>query len=143
MGITYKKQIIPLLLSAFLIFIFASCSHKIVFAKSVVVPAAEGSVKVKKDNNNNYSITMEVENLADPTRLQPSKKYYVVWVETERNGAKNLGQLKSSSGFFSSTRKASLNTVTSFKPTEIYITAEDEVNIPYHYGQVVLTTNKF
>lgn len=144
--ITYKinkKNYLFFLLSFVLILSVSSCSHKIAFATSSVVPAAEGTVKIKKDKNKNYSIDMEIEHLADPSRLQPPKNDYVIWIKTESNGIKNLGQLRSSSGFFSSTRKASIKTVTSFKPTEVFITAEDKVNIPYPTGQVVLTTNNF
>ncbi len=134
---------LTVLLFVFFVFIFSSCSHKITFQKSAAVPAAQGSVKVKKDKNNNYSIEMEVLHLADPSRLQPAKQHYVVWIQTQSNGIKNIGQLKSSSGFFSSTKKADLITVTSFKPNKIFITAEDQVNIPYPTGQLVLTTNNF
>ena len=138
-----KLSCLFLTLPVLLILTFSSCSHKIGFETSSVVPAAEGSVKVKKDNNSNYSIQMEITHLADPSRLQPPKENYVVWMQTESNGIKNLGQLKSSSGFFSSTKKAALSTVTSFTPNKVFITAEDQVNIPYPTGQPVLTTNNF
>lgn len=138
-----KANLQTALFFTFFVFTVTSCSHKIVFQKSAVVPAAEGKVKIKKDNNSNYSIELEVLHLADPSRLQSAKQFYVVWIQTESNGVKNIGQLKSSSGFFSSTKKASLHTVTSFNPNKIFITAEDQVNIQYPSGQVVLTTNNF
>lgn len=106
--ITYKvnkKNYLFFLLSFVLILSVSSCSHKIAFATSSVVPAAEGTVKIKKDKNKNYSIDIEIEHLADPSRLQPPETDYVIWIKTESNGIKNLGQLRSSSGFFSSTRK--------------------------------------
>lgn len=62
-------------------------------------------------------------------------------METEKNGRKNIGQLKTSSGLFSRTLKSSLETVTSFKPVNFIITAEDEGNIQNPGGQVVLKTN--
>lgn len=62
-------------------------------------------------------------------------------MKTEDNGRKNIGQLKTSSGLFSSKLKSSLNTVSSFKPTGFFVTAEDNSNIQYPTGQVVLTTN--
>jgi hypothetical protein len=100
------------------------------FSKSTVVPAAEGSVKVKKDKNNNYNIDLHVKRLADPKRLSPEKKMYVVWLKTEDKGSINIGQLKSSS----------LKTVTTFKPTDFFITAEDNADIRYPEGQTVLNT---
>ncbi|WP_225975433.1 hypothetical protein [Panacibacter ginsenosidivorans] len=120
-----------------------SCSRKVSFNNSSVVPAAEGSVKVKKDKNSNYAISINIERLADASRLQPAREYYVVWIETENNGIKNIGQLKSSSSLFSNALKGSLETVTSFKPKKVFITAENNTNIQYPGEQVVLSTNNF
>jgi hypothetical protein len=128
-------------LAAFILFSLSSCSRKIRFATSQVVPAAEGSVKIKKDNNKNYSIDLNVIRLAEPKRLNPPRSTYVVWMETERNGTKNIGRLNTSSGLFSSTLKSSLTTTTPYKPTAFFITAEDDSNIQYPGGQVVLRTN--
>jgi len=120
-----------------------SCAKKISFSTSSVVPAAEGSVKVKKDKNNNYNIELKVMRLADAKRLDPPKQLYVVWMETEQNGTKNIGQLKTSSSMLSKTLKSSLKTVSSFQPKAIFITAEDNADIQYPGGQVVLRSNPF
>jgi hypothetical protein len=120
--------------------LYACGTSKYTFSTSSVVPAAEGNVKVKKDGNSNYKISLDVMRLADPQRLSPSKAMYVVWMETEQNGRKNIGQLKTSSGLLSKTLKSSLTTVTPFKPTGFVITAEDDASIQYPGGQVVLST---
>ncbi len=120
-----------------------SCARKITFLTSTVVPAANGQVKVKKDKNNNYEIQIDIKNLAEPTKLQPSKRTYVVWMETDQRNTKNIGQINSSTGFLSSKLKASFQTVSSFKPSKIFITAEDDANIQYPNSQVVLSTNGF
>lgn len=120
---------------------FTSCSKKMHFAQSTVVPAAEGTVKWKKDKNGNYSVDASIIRLAEPNRLQPPKRIYVLWMNTKANGIKNIGQLKSSTGLLSKTLKASLNTVTSFEPVSFFITAEDDGSIPYPGSQVILTTN--
>ena len=65
-----------------LLFLFNSCSKKIAFQSSSVVPAAEGTVKVTKDNNSNYVIRLELSNLAEPEKLQPSKQTYVCLLYT-------------------------------------------------------------
>jgi hypothetical protein len=118
-----------------------SCANtKYNFSTSPVVPAAEGSVTVKKDKNSNYNIDLNVKHLADPKRLSPAKEMYIVWMETEQNGRKNIGQLKTSSGLFSSTLTSSLKTVATFKPTAFFITAEDDANVQYPGGQTVLST---
>ncbi|MDQ6845375.1 MAG: hypothetical protein M3Z92_13660 [Bacteroidota bacterium] len=120
-----------------------SCARKISFQTSSVVPSAEGSVKMKKDKNKNYDIDLSVIRLADPKRLNPSKQVYVVWINTDQNGTKNIGQLKTSSSILSKTLKSSLKTVSSVKPTRIFITAGDDAAVQYPSGEVVLDTSSF
>jgi hypothetical protein len=116
---------------------FGACSKKVIFLPSSVVPAAEGHVKVKKDSNENYAISLYLSNLAEVDKMQPPKKTYVVWMETENGITRNIGQIISSKKL-----NASFETVSSFKPLRIFITAEDDENVNYH-GDVVLTTAKF
>ncbi len=132
-----KNFLIITVLSLFIV----GCSKKLNFSTSSIVPAAEGTVKYKKDNNNNYEITAKVMHLADPKKLSPSKDHYILWMETEQNGRKNLGQIESSTGWFSSARKATLKSVTPFKPTSFFITAENDVTVSYPGNMVVLKTN--
>ncbi len=134
---------ISVVIILFAIVVLQSCAKKIAFTTSSVVPAAEGSIKVKNDKNNNYNIDLNVIRLADPKRLNPPKEKYVVWMDTESNGTKNIGQLITSSGMFSSTLKSSLKTVTSYKPVRIFITAEDNTDIQYATGQKILETSNF
>ena len=127
----------------FFSFFITSCSKKVAFVPSLVVPAAEGYVKVKRDDNRNYLLEVRIDNLAEPRRLQPPRNVYVVWVDTEENGTQNVGQLKSSSGFFTSSLTGSLTTVTPFKPTRVFITAEERANIQKPEMQTVLITKSF
>lgn len=129
----------------FLISIFAtSCStQKISFANSQVVPAAKGKVKIKTDKNNNHTISISISHLAKPSQLQPARKTYVVWMNTSDNGIKNIGQINTSTGFLSGKLKSSFNTVSSFKPVKIFITAEDDAQIQYPNSQVIMTTPNF
>ncbi len=123
------------------IVVLQSCdTTKYVFSTSPIVPAAQGSVKVKQDKNSNYNIVLDVNNLADPKRLSTAKEIYIVWMETEQNGSKNIGQLKTASGLLSNTLTSSLKTVATFKPTGFFITAENDANIQYPDGQTVLST---
>jgi len=126
-----------------LLLTISSCAKKAVFQTSSVVPAARGSIKVKKDNNNNHVITVDVLDLAEPDRLQPPMKSYVVWMVTDENSTKNLGQIETSKKFLSKSLKGSFKTVSSFKPVRIFITAENEATVQYPGMYVVLTTNNF
>ncbi|MEO6669899.1 MAG: hypothetical protein ABIN36_10510 [Ferruginibacter sp.] len=140
---TTTKKIAFTIAAAMMLFYFSSCSRKTSFQTSSVVPAAKGSVKVKKDKNSNYQIKISISNLAEPKRLQPSKDTYVVWLQTENNVIKNIGQINSSTGFLSSKLKASFQTVSSFKPSKIFITAEDDAAIQFPGSMIVLSTNNF
>ena len=122
---------------------FSSCSKNISFQNSTIVPAAEGKVTIKKDSNKNYAVKIKISNLAEVKRLQPSKNVYVVWMETDENLVKNIGQIKSDTGFISSKLKASFQTVTPFKPSKVFITAEDNQDAQYPWNLIVLTTKRF
>jgi hypothetical protein len=137
------KKIFLGALAIIMLLSFTSCGKNIAFQNSSIVPAAEGKVSLKKDSNKNYSIGIKISNLAEVTRLQPSKNVYVVWMETEESLVKNIGQIKSDTGFMSSKLKASFETVTSFEPSKIFITAEDNADVQYPGMQLILTTNRF
>lgn len=126
-----------------LLMLLSSCSQKVNFINSSIVPSAQGSIKIGKDGNNNSTIDIKILRLADPKRLTPSKSIYLVWMETADNGTKNLGQLTSDDSFFSSALKASMHAVTPFKPTKVFITAEDNAKIENPGTQVVMTTETF
>jgi hypothetical protein len=130
-------------LTAMLMFSFTSCTKKISFLSSSVVPAAQGTVKVKTDSNKNYAIQIEIANLAEPERLQPPRQMYIVWMVTDQEMTKNIGQIKTSSGTFSKNLKASFETVTSFRPTKIFITAENDPNIQNPGWEIILSTDRF
>lgn len=131
-----------IIITSIALFLFAcmhGCSSKNYFAVSESTPAARGYVKVKRDNNKNYSIQVQVYNLAEVARLQPPQSTYVVWMEAD-NTTVNLGQIKSDNNFLSKKLKAKFSTATVFKPTRIYITAETlgTTTIPSNY--LILTT---
>lgn len=135
----FTSRLLFLFIAAFL---FVSCSHKRAFEQSVVVPGANGQVKVKKDGNNNYSINLYVRDLTPPDKLVPSKKIYVVWNEAG-SGVTSLGQLVSSRSFFKRGYTASLSGTSTDKPKRVFITAEDDANVTSPGTQVVLTTSNF
>jgi hypothetical protein len=118
----------------------SSCARRMTFTTSRIVPSAEGRVKIKKDKNDNYAIELKVRHLPDSKRLDPPRKTYIVWMETVRNGTRNIGNLNTSSGLFSKTLKSSLNTVSPYKPVSFFITAENTEGITYPNGEVVLRT---
>ena len=134
-----RKLFFVAVLASFVLLI-SSCATKMPFHTSSVVPAAEGTVKVKKDSNKNYNVNLSVKRLASPERLSPSKKMYIVWMNTAQDGVKKLGQLNTSSSLLSSELTSSLKTSVPFEPTGFFITGEDDASIDSPLGQVVLST---
>ncbi len=120
-----------------ILFTLGSCTPKMTFLTSAKVPAATGSVKVKKDKNNNYIVNLEVVNLAAPDRLDPPRQVYVVWADLGQNTIKKLGLLKPSSR---KDLKASLSAPSASEPVRVFITAERDTEIQYPTGDEILAT---
>jgi hypothetical protein len=133
-----KKTFLRMLSFCLVAVLFVACSKNITFPTSEVVPAAEAVVKVDKNKSDNYEVKLEVENLASPDRLKPSRKNYVTWMVTQKHGTINLGNLR-----VNKKNKASLETVTPYKPIRIFITAEDTPKAVLPSTQVVLDSGKF
>ncbi|MBW0179228.1 hypothetical protein [Sediminibacterium sp.] len=123
--------------------VLQSCSKKINFQTSAEVPAARGYVKVSKDDNKNYVIKLELSNLAEVNRLDPPKESYVVWMESANNPVKNIGRINSSGSLLSRRLTVSFETISSVKPSLIFITAENEPTTSYPSGKRMMTTSSF
>lgn len=131
------------LLMIMMLFSISSCTKKIAFLTSSVVPAARGEVKINKDKNMNYVIHIHITELAEVSRLSPPKQSYIVWMVTDQDMVKNIGKINSSMGEISKSLKASFQTVSSIKPNRIFITAEDDASVQYPSTQSVLSTDNF
>lgn len=117
----------------------SSCSKKIEFNNSSIVPAARGHVNVKKDKNNNYNIKLELSYLAEPNRLDPPKQFYVVWLSSNANETPlNIGQIVGTSKLH-----VSFESVSASKPKRIFVTAEDEASAQYPSSYIILETTRF
>lgn len=128
---------------AFVLLTFSSCSKKIVFNTSTVAPAARGFVKVMKDKNSNYDIEVRISNLAEVERLEGDKKTYVVWIVSDGQSDKNIGQINSSTRMMSKKLSASFKSVSPSRPSKIFVTAETDGAATYPGNMVILTTDNF
>ena len=137
------QRIAILFVLAMIMFPIASCAQRSKFLVSAVAPAAVGTVKVKTDSNNNYRIKIHIVDLADPSRLTPSKSAYIVWMVSGSNMPKNIGQITTSKAFLSNKLKADFETVSVDKPLRIFITAENDTSVQYMYSEIILTTENF
>jgi uncharacterized membrane protein len=117
---------------------FSLDAKKIPFLQSSHAPAAEGFVKVKNDNNNNYVIKIKIEHLAEIESLEPAQQTYVVWMQIDGDVTKNIGRINSSNNL-----KVSFETVSSFQPIKIFITAEKDESVQVPDWRIILTTDNF
>ena len=108
----------------FWLILLTSCATIHKFPVSNVEPAANITAKITKDKQNNYVISISANYMASVDRLTPPMKTYVVWIVTKENGVTNIGQMKSKNA-----KKNTLDTLSTFEPLEIFITAENEGNI--------------
>lgn len=129
-------KIIKLIPIGVILFLVTSCTTTVKFPVSNLVPAAEISATKKKDKNNNYDIKVTTRYLANPNRLNPPKNFYVVWIVTDNNQIKNIGQL-----IQKGSKKVVLTTTTPFAVKEIFITAEDRGDVTYP-GNTEITRKK-
>lgn len=127
----------------FSMLLFSSCSKRISFPPSAVVPGVEPQAKVKKTDDGDYRISLDVNHLVRPEQLSPPKNHYVVWINTEDQGLKNIGELKNRSGMFANTRRASFERTIGFKPTQIFVTSENSTDVQFPGDQTVFRSETF
>mgnify|MGYP003608417924 CR=1 FL=1 len=139
----FSKNILLGASATLLLFSLTSYVKRIKFLASTVVPSARGQVTIKKIKNKNYAIKIKIDELAEVKKVEPSKNMYIVWMESEKLTVKNMGHILCDTGCISSKFKAAFETVTVFKPTKIFITLEDNPNVPYPINPFVLETNRF
>ncbi len=121
--------------------IFSACAKKIVMANNGIAPAAKAYARIKKDKSNNYNVQVKATHLAPSGNLNPPKNSYVIWMVTDNNGTKNIGQFQSGTSLLSKTLKGSIKTITPFKPVGFFITAEDDAAINYPGNMIILKSN--
>lgn len=101
--------------------LLTSCASTTTFPVSVSVPAADITVKTKKQGDNNYQVAIKAENLAASDRLNPPKEYYVIWAVSDAGVIRNVGHF-----IHDNAEKATYKASFPYQPMEIFITAEDE-----------------
>lgn len=137
-----KMNALAYIAAIVMIFSLGSCATRNKFLNSTVLPAAQGTVQINKDKNQNYVIKIKLSNLSPSTRLTPPANAYVVWSVTDDNFIRNLGQLNSSTNFMSKNLDATFETVSSTKPTRILISAENDVTVQQPSpGEPILMTD--
>lgn len=141
--ITVTKNILLGVLATIMIYSFTSSVTKVSFATTSVSPKARGYVKVTKEGSNEYAVSIHISDLTPVSGLQPFKKVYIVWMISDQYITKNLGQLNNISSTSLSVKKTLFQSVTSLKPSKIFITAENDIAIERPGVQVIMATYQF
>jgi|SRR5579875_1623671 len=89
------------------------------------VPAAHGSVIVKKDTkNHNVDLTVKVRDLAKPATLTPPEDVYIVWVEPRDAPPQKEGAIEVSGNSL----QGQLTATTTARQFKLVITAEKSLS---------------
>jgi hypothetical protein len=84
------------------------------------VPAASGKAHLSKDNNGNLRLKLDVDHLAKPGSLTPTKESYVVWIQPRGKEPQNEGTLKVGDNL-----KGNFEATVPNEYFEVFVTAED------------------
>jgi len=149
----YSVNMITAVSALVMLCFFYSCAKKTTAVSKAATPAEapimappanKGQVEIKRDANSNYVIQINLRELEEVNRLEPtSKKAYIVWMNAAGQMTKNLGQINSNSGWLSDKSKASFEAVSEFKPTKVFITEEDIASVKNPGTKIIWSTNRF
>lgn len=107
------------------------------FSTSPAIPAAEGSARFSKTENDNVAINLTVKHLASPEKLTPPAANYVVWIRANKDAApQSIGALRVDKDL-----NGVLDTTTPMHSFELFITAEGSGQVMSPSGPPLLWTN--
>ena len=99
-----------------------SCSQKTTFLPSSQMPTAQGHVKIRKDYNSDYGVSLNVMNLTSAEMLSPAKTNYVLWAESADVRPESMGKFQSYKRILSRSSKGKLESIVSTEPIRFFIT---------------------
>lgn len=101
------------------------------------VPAAQGEVKAKEEDNGNTHLKVKVKHMAKPNAVEPMAQTYVVWAQdtTNTGNVQNLGALQVDEDL-----EGEIEAVTPMKRFDVFITAEPVATAQYPTGTKTLWT---
>lgn len=117
-------KLLTFCMSCIAFMIIASCSNTANFTVSEASPETEIKAKTRVDEDNNKVLTINAKNLESPESIDSSSRAYVVWIKTDENELRNLGELHSTAE-----ETATFRTETPYEFREIIITAEERANV--------------
>lgn len=101
--------------------LFASgCAKRVRFEPLPLARGAKATGRVELSYDQNNTLDIRIENLSEPSSINPQYSRYVLWVATpDRQRIVNAGQLR-----VDESKKAQLKSLTPFREFILFITAE-------------------
>lgn len=107
------------------LFLFiTSCSNTANFTVTDSASETEIKAKTRVDEDNNKVLTINAKNLESPESVDTASRAYVVWIKTDQNELRNMGELESNDE-----ETATFKAETPYEFSEIIITAESRANV--------------
>lgn len=98
-------------------------------------PGAQGKLSIDKQKDGTQKLKIEAQHLALPSALTPPKTGYVVWIQTPSNAPENHGVLN-----VGNKMQGSLETTTAYPRYDVFVTAEDNLQVTQPSGPEVFRT---
>ncbi len=133
-----QSSFLKLIFISIILFFISSCGTTVDFPVSDYLPAADVKAKIKKDENNICEVTVKADHLAEPERLNPPKKRYIVWIIDVDGDKHKIGELEPDKS-----KEAKLNTMTPFEPVQLFITAEKRKNPDWPSTYIIFRSEVF
>jgi len=123
--------------AAALLTIAGCASSPQIMSADTRVPAAQGEVKAKAEDNGNTHLQVKVKHMAKPNAVEPMAQTYVVWAQDNTNtgNVQNLGALQVDDDL-----EGEIEAVTPLKRFDVFITAEPVATAQYPTGTKALWT---
>ena len=117
MGSKMRAIIMALLLLPVLL---AGCAKRVRFEALPLAGPATATARIKLTYDRNNNLQVQLTNVPDPSRLNPTYSRYVLWAATpDRQHVINIGQLR-----VDENKKAEIKTLTSLRSFILLVTAE-------------------
>jgi hypothetical protein len=111
----------------------AYADRKYPMTAASIVPGARAQVEIGKDKNDNTSLRVKVQHLANLENLTPRANAYVVWLQERGSTSENLGQLKVDKNL-----NGTFESVTPSKKFDLFVTAEMDLKTKTPGGPEIL-----
>jgi hypothetical protein len=123
---------IAALFATTLLLVSIALARDIQLTPGTVDPGAQGKLNVDKQKDGTQQVKVDVQHLAIPSALTPPKMGYVVWIQPPDHPPENHGVLK-----VGKDEKGSFQTTTAYPRYDVFVTAEDNLQVTEPSGPVV------